>query len=138
MPEFWPVFEHHDAEIIGDEYLDLAIFIGDPFDHLLRQAGFKPVTDHVGLTAEMNDILNENMPADMRQPWTEEMMNWAAPEVGRAMWTTLRRATEEKPDLFQLWPDMIEHVSDTLEIADLVFERAVQHQARWFIPSPGF
>ena len=138
MPEFWPVFEHHDAEIMGDEYLDLAILVGDPFDTILVAAGLKLIVDHIGFTPEMNAVLNESMPADLREPWTEAMMNWTAPETGRAMWATIRIATETEPDRFQLWPDMIEHVTDTLEIADLIFDRAVDYGARWFIPSPGF
>ena len=138
MPELWPVFEHHDAEIVGDEYVDLTILSGEPFDTLLTQAGLKPVTEHIGFTADMNAVLNENMPAHMRRPWSEDMMNWAPPETGRAMWATLVRATETRPELFQLWPEMIEHVTDVLDTADLIFERAVQYQARWFIPSPGF
>ena len=107
MPELWPVFESHDAEIMGDEYLDLAMFVGEPFDSVLVQAGLKPVTEHIGFTAEMNAILNENMPKEMREPWTEAMMNWTPPEVGGAMWSAIRLATDADPARFQLWPDMI-------------------------------
>ena len=138
MPEFWPIFEHHDDEIMGEEYFDLAIFVGAPFDNILIAAGLKPVVDHVGFTREMNAVLNENMPEDMREAWTEDKMNWTAPETGRAMWDAIRLATDAQPERFGDWPDMIEHVTDTLEIADLIFDRAVQYQARWCIPSPGF
>lgn len=138
MVEFYVVFEQDDAAIMGDDCLDLILFWREPFTRLLKEAGFGDISDYVGFTPEMNDINNQNLPPDMHVRWSEKMYNWTEPETAMAMWAVLRHALETQPELFQEWPGMVEEVDDTLDIAERVFQRAVDRQARWFIPAPGF
>lgn len=138
MVEFYAVFEKDDKAIIGEDDLDLALFMSEPFTRLLIDAGFRDISEHIGVTPEMNDIINENLPPDRQVAWSEDLMNWTEPETAMAMWAVLRHAIQTQPELFHKWPGMLEEANDTLDIAERVFQRAVERGARWFIPSPGF
>ena len=138
MVEFYVVFEKDNAAIQGGDYLDLMLFSRAPFTQLLTEAGFQDVSDHVGFTPEMNAIVNESLPANLQEEWSEEMSNWTGPETAMAMWAVLRAAVETQPELFNEWPGMLQEVNETLDTAERVFQRAVDRGARWFIPSPGF
>jgi hypothetical protein len=136
MTEFFVVFDKDDDEIMEDAYLDLALLAYAPFPDLLREGGFREIMDHIGLTPEENAILNENRPPGLKEPWSEEMLNWTAPEVGLAMWAHLRGLLETRPELFQDWDGMLEATADTLDIADVVFRRAAARRAQWRIGVP--
>lgn len=138
MVEFYVAFEKDGAAIIGEEYLDLMLFWREPFTRLLTDAGFRDISQYVGLTPEMNDSVNQNLPLDGQEAWSEGMMNWTEPETAMAMWAVLREALKTQPELFQEWPGMLEEVDETLDIAERIFQRAVDRGSRWFIPSPGF
>ncbi len=92
-----------------------------PFTRLLTEAGVKDISEHVGSTPEMNDIVNQNLPPVRQKAWSEEMLNWTEPETAMAMGAALREAVEIRPGLFQEWPGMVEEIDDTLDIAERVF-----------------
>ncbi|MEX3014472.1 hypothetical protein [Gymnodinialimonas hymeniacidonis] len=131
MPELWIRFDKTDAAIKGDDYVELMMLTGEPFDSLFVAHGQKPLLDLFGSTRQEHEILNEAMPAHMRRPWQPSDSPWTEATTGLAMCRNLRRAMDTRPEDFDLWPDMVAHVKEVLEPFERVLARAENRGARF-------
>ncbi|MGR3794323.1 hypothetical protein [Vannielia sp. SX4] len=128
MPEYWPVFDPDVPAVMGEDYVDLAMFDAPPFPDIFIDAGQAPLEAYIGLSeAEFNDI-NQAMPEHMRRPYNPERDGpWFPPEAMLALCAAIRTALLEQPELFTGWPDMAQHTEERLDETERVFKRAVEH-----------
>ncbi|SIN87928.1 hypothetical protein [Vannielia litorea] len=134
MPEYWPVFDPDDPAVMGDDYLDLALFDAPPFPDIFIDAGLAPLEAYIGLSQAEFDEMNEAIPEHMRRPYVPERDGpWFPPEAMLELCAALRAALRDQPELFTAWPNMAEHTTELLEDTERVFNRAVAQQVAFRI-----
>ncbi|MEM9321152.1 MAG: hypothetical protein AAGA70_19430 [Pseudomonadota bacterium] len=131
MPEIFVRFDKADAEIIGEDYVDLAMLSSTTFDAFFVAHGQKPILSLVGMTPEEHELLNQEVPEHMRRPWRDEDSPWTEAETGLSMCAKLRRAMVDRPEDFDEWPGMVSHVIEILEPFERVLSRAKSLGARF-------
>ncbi|MBY6152330.1 hypothetical protein KUV47_03815 [Vannielia litorea] len=126
MPEIWPVFAPDDPAVMGDDYIDLAMFYGAPYSDILIDAGLAPIEAYIGMSeAEFHDM-TEAMPESMRRPYVPERDSpWFPPEAMLQICAAIRAALRDQPGLFTEWPQMAAHTAELLDETERVFNRAV-------------
>ncbi|MFY0633184.1 MAG: hypothetical protein JXQ91_05195 [Vannielia sp.] len=127
MPEIVPVFDPDDPAVIGEDYVDLAMFDGPPFSDILIDAGLAPLEAYIGMSEWQFDEMTQAMPGNMRRPYVPERDSpWFPPEAMLEICAALRTALREQPEQFTGWPKMDEHVAELLDETERVFKRAAE------------